>query len=318
MRIFVAGASGVVGRRLVPVLVRAGHQVTGMTRSTQKRGLVASLGAEPVAADALDRAAVLREVTRARPEVVIHEATAIPQDLNLRKFDQRFALTNRLRAEGTDILLAAARAAGAHRFVAQSYTGWPLARTGGPVKTEEDPLDPNPPAVFRTGLAAIRHLEETVSYPSGIAGIVLRYGSFYGPGTSGDWIIDQVRKQRLPIVGNGGAIWSFLHIDDMATATLAAAESDQTGIFNIVDDDPAAASEWIPELARIAGAKPPRHVPKWLARLLIGEAGVLMVTEARGASNQKARSRLGWSPGWKSWRDGFRDQVNRQKQTLAA
>jgi nucleoside-diphosphate-sugar epimerase len=318
MRIFVAGASGVVGRHLLPVLVKAGHQVTGMSTSENKRGLVESLGAHHVAADALDREAVLREVTRARPDVVIHQATAIPQELNLRKFEQQFDLTNRLRSQGTDNLLAGARAAGARKFIAQSYAGWPYARVGGPVKTEEDPLDPNPPAVFRTGLAAIRHLEDTVSNAAGIQGIVLRYGSFYGPDSSGVWIVEQVRKHDLPIVGDGGAVWSFLHMDDMASATLAAAEGNQTGIFNVVDDDPAAVSVWIPELARIVHARPPARVPAWIARLAIGEAGIIMMTEARGSSNQKAKSQLGWSPRWKSWRDGFRDQVAQERQARVA
>jgi len=318
MRIFVAGASGVVGRHLLPVLVKAGHQVVGMSHSAGKRQLIESLGAEHVTADALDRGAVWREVTRARPNVVIHQATAIPQELNLRKFDQQFALTNRLRAEGTDILLAAARAAGARRFIAQSYAGWPYARVGGPVKTEDDPLDPNPPEVFRTSLTAIRHLETTVSNTAGIQGVVLRYGSFYGPDSSGVWMVDQIRKHRLPVVGSGAAVWSFLHMDDMASATLAAAEGNQTGLFNIVDDEPAAASVWIPELARIVGAKPPSHVPAWIAKMAIGEAGVIMMTEARGSSNQKAKAKLGWSPRWKSWRDGFRDQVNSERVTLVA
>ena len=318
MRIFVAGATGVVGRHLLPVLVKAGHQVTGMSTSESKRRLVESLGAHHVTADALDREAVLREVTRARPDVVIHQATAIPQELNLRKFEQQFDLTNRLRSEGTDNLLAAALAAGARRFVAQSYAGWPYARVGGPIKTEEDPLDPNPPAVFRTGLAAISHLETAVSQASGIQGIVLRYGSFYGPDSSGVWIIEQIRKHGLPVVGDGGAVWSFLHMDDMASATLAAAEGSQTGIFNIVDDDPAPASVWIPELAKLVHAKPPAHVPAWIARLAIGEAGIIMMTEARGSSNQKAKSQLGWSPRWKSWRDGFRDQVAQEQHTQVA
>ncbi|HEX7288253.1 MAG TPA: NAD(P)-dependent oxidoreductase [Candidatus Angelobacter sp.] len=318
MRVFVAGASGVVGRSLLPVLVKAGHHVIGMTRSPQKRELVQSLGAEHVAADALDQQAVARLVQSARPDVVIHESTAIPRDLNLRRFERDFALTNRLRSEGTDNLLAAALNAGVRRFIAQSYTGWPYARTGGPVKTEEDTLDPNPPAAFRTTLAAIRHLETRVTKTQGIEGIVLRYGAFYGPGTSGEFILEQVRKRALPIVGNGGAVWSFIHLDDVATATLAAVTGGEPGIYNIVDDEPAAVSVWLPELARIVGAPPPKRVPAWLARFAIGQAGVIMMTQARGASNRKAKSRLGWSPRWKTWRDGFRHEAQAEKQTLAA
>ena len=318
MRVFVAGASGAVGKRLIPELVKAGHKVIGMTRSAEKRELVQSIGAEHVAADALDRQAVLREVRRARPDVVVHEMTAIPKVLNLRSFDREFALTNKLRTEGTDNLLEAAQAAGARRFVAQSYAGWPYARVGGQIKTEEDPLDPDPPAAFRTSLAAIRHLEATVTQTPGIEGIALRYGSFYGPGTSGEWMLDQVRKHRLPIVGTGAAVWSFIHVDDVATATLAAVEDGDPGIYNIVDDEPATVSEWLPELARIVHAKPPMRIPVWIARFAIGEAGVILMTEARGASNQKAKSRLGWEPRWRTWRDGFRHEVELEQRRVAA
>ena len=318
MRILVAGASGVVGRSLLPVLITAGHTVFGMTSSAKKRSLVESLGAQHIAADALERQAVLREVARIRPEIVVHELTAIPPAINLRKFEEQFALTNRLRTEGTDNLLAAALASGARKLIAQSYAGWPYARVGGPVKTEDDPLDPNPPEVFRSGLAAIRHLESTVPQARGIEGIVLRYGSFYGPGTSGAWMLDQVRKHRLPIIGTGGAVWSFIHIDDVATATLAAVERGKPGLYNIVDDDPAPVSVWIPELAKIVGAKPPMRVPAWLARLMVGEAGVIMMTEARGSSNQKAKAALGWTPRWKSWREGFRHEAELEQEKIAA
>jgi nucleoside-diphosphate-sugar epimerase len=318
MRVLVAGASGVVGRNLLPVLVKAGYTVFGMSRSADKRVLVESLGAQHVVADALNRQAVSREVARVRPDIVVHELTAIPQELNLRKFDQQFALTNRLRTEGTAHLLEAALAAGARKFIAQSYAGWPYARVGGPIKTEDDPLDPNLPAVFRTSIAAIRYLESAVPQAKGINGIVLRYGSFYGPGTSGEWMLDQIRKRRLPIIGAGGAIWSFIHIQDVATATLAALENGKPGIYNIADDEPAAVSIWLPDLARLVGAKPPRHVPVWLARLLVGDAGVLMMTEARGSSNQKAKSTLGWTPRWKSWREGFRSEAESEQRKLAA
>ena len=318
MRVLVAGASGVVGRSLLPVLVKAGYTVFGMNRSADKRGQVEAMGAEHIAADALDRQAVIGAMTRVRPDIVIHELTAIPQALDLRKFEQQFALTNRLRTEGTANLLEAALAAGARKFMAQSYAGWPYARVGGPVKTEDDPLDPNPPDVFRTGLAAIRYLESSVPQAKGIEGVVLRYGAFYGPGTSGAWMLDQVRKHRLPIIGSGGAVWSFIHIDDVASATLAAVENAKPGIYNIVDDDPAPVSVWIPELAKIVGAKPPMHVPAWIARFMVGEAGIIMMTEARGSSNQKAKSTLGWTPRWKSWREGFRNEAKSERSRLAA
>jgi nucleoside-diphosphate-sugar epimerase len=318
MRVLVAGASGVVGRSLLPVLIKAGYTVFGMTSSAKKRPLVESLGAQHIAADALDRQAVLREVARVRPEIVINELTAIPPALNLRKFEEQFALTNRLRTEGTDYLLEAALASGARKIIAQSYAGWPYARVGGPVKTEDDPLDPDPPEVLRTGLAAIRHLESTVPQARGIEGIVLRYGSFYGPGTSGAWMLDQVRKHRLPIIGTGGAVWSFIHIDDVAAATLAAVEGGKPGLYNIVDDDPAPVSVWIPELAKIVGARPPMHVPAWIARFMVGEAGIIMMTEARGSSNQKAKATLGWAPRWKSWREGFRHEAELEQEKIAA
>ncbi len=318
MRIFVAGASGAIGKPLIPVLVKAGHQVIGMTRSPQKRELVESLGAQHVAADALDPQAVMREIEAAQPDVIIHEMTAIPQDLNLRRFDQQFALTNRLRSEGTDNLLAAGLAVGARKFIAESYAGWPYQRVGGPVKTEDDPLDPDPPKVFRRTLGAIRHLETRATGTPEVEGIVLRYGSLYGPGTSSDWMLDQIRKHRLPVVGKGNAVWSFIHVDDAATATLAAVESGAPGIYNIVDDEPAAVSEWLPGLARMIGAKPPLHIPAWIARLAIGDAGVILMTEARGSSNQKARRALNWKPRWTTWRDGFQKEAKTARLPLAA
>jgi nucleoside-diphosphate-sugar epimerase len=229
--------------------------------------------------------------------------------MNLRKFDRAFEATNRLRREGTDNLVAAARAAGARRLVAQSFAGWPYAREGGPVKSEEDPLDPNPPAGFRNTLDAIRYLEATVLGAGGLEGLALRYGPFYGPGTSigvGGSIVEDVRRRRVPVVGSGAGIWSFLHIDDAAQATLAAIERGPAGIYNIVDDEPAPVSEWLPALSAAIGAKPPRRVPAWLARPAIGKHGVVMMTEIRGASNAKAKRELGWQPTWTSWREGFR------------
>jgi nucleoside-diphosphate-sugar epimerase len=308
MRIFLAGATGAVGQPLIPLLVAAGHSVVGMTRSADKADAVRSAGAEPAVADALDPEAVMAAVRAAEPEVVVHELTAIPPRLNIRKIGEQFALTNRLRREGTDNLLAAARATGAKRFVAQSFCGWPYAREGGPVKTEEDPLDPDPPQAMRDILDAIRHLETTVPGAEGIEGVVLRYGPFYGPGTSlgeGGSMLKDVRRRRMPVVGNGKGVWSFCHIDDAARATVAAIDKGAPGIYNIVDDDPAQVSEWLPVLAQAAGGKPPRRVPAWLARLMVGPAAVAMMTEARGASNAKAKRELGFEPRWKSWRQGF-------------
>ena len=321
MRIFIAGATGAVGRRLVPLLVSGGHQVTGMTRSPGKAAWLRAAGAEPVVADALDRDDVLRVVTAARPEVVVHQLTDLSGMTNLRKFDAGFAATNRLRTEGTGHLLAAARAAGARRLVAQSFAGWPFARVGGPVKTEDDPLDPDPPAGLRRTLDAIRQLEAAVVGAEGIEGLVLRYGGFYGPGTSageGGYVLDELRRRRFPIVGAGTGVWSFVHIDDAAAATVAAVERGAPGIYQIVDDDPAPVAEWLPALAAAAGARPPRRVPVWAARLLAGEHGVVLMTEARGASNTKAKRELGWRPVYPSWRQGFRTGLGDHREVSTA
>jgi 2-alkyl-3-oxoalkanoate reductase len=309
MRIFVAGSTGALGRRLVPLLAADGHEVTAMTRTAGKAAGLRAAGAEPVVADALDHDAVLRAVCEARPEVVVHQATALAGVTNLRRFDKGFAATNRLRTEGTDHLLEAARAAGARRFVAQSYAGWPFARTGGPVKTEEDPLDPEPPAQVRRTLDAIRHQEAAVGGADGLEGLVLRYGGFYGPGTSvgvGGYMLDDLRRRRFPIVGAGTGVWSFVHIDDAASATAAAVDRGEPGIYQVADDDPAPVSDWLPALAAAVGAPPPRRLPAWLGRLLGGEHVVVLMNEVRGASNAKARRELGWLPAWPSWRQGFR------------
>jgi nucleoside-diphosphate-sugar epimerase len=321
MRIFVAGATGALGRRLVPLLVSAGHQVTAMTRSPGKTAGLRAAGAAPVVADALDRDDLLRVVAAARPEVVVHQLTDLAGTTNLKKFDAGFAATNRLRTEGTDNLLAAARAAGARRLVAQSFAGWPFARLGGPVKTEEDPLDPDPPAELRRTLDAIRHLEAAVLGAEGIEGVVLRYGGFYGPGTSagvGGYLLDDLRRRRLPIVGAGTGVWSFIHIDDAAAATVAAVERGAPGLYQIVDDDPAPVSEWLPALAEAAGARPPRRVPVWAARLLAGEHGVILMTEIRGAGNAKAKRELGWRPAYPSWRQGFRTGLGDHREASSA
>jgi nucleoside-diphosphate-sugar epimerase len=312
MRVFVAGASGAIGRRLLPLLVRAGHAVVAMTRSPAKTTAIRAAGAVPVVADALDEATVMTVVKSAEPEVVVHQLTAIPPRFNFRRFDREFALTNRLRTEGTDHLVAAARAVSARRFVAQSFAGWPYARAGGPVKTEADPLDSEPPAAFRRTLEAIRHLEATVLEAGGPEGLVLRYGAFYGPGTSlgeGGSILDDVRHRRLPIVGGGTGVWSFIHIDDAAAATSAAIERGAPGVYNMVDDDPAPVSEWLPVLAAAVGARAPRHIPAFLARVAIGEHGVALMTKTRGASNAKAKRELGWRPRYSSWRTGFREAL---------
>jgi nucleoside-diphosphate-sugar epimerase len=312
MKVFVAGATGALGRQLVPQLVAAGHEVTGMTRSASKQDLVRSLGAQPAVADALDPDQVASAVAKAEPEVIVHEMTAIPSIRNPRRSGIAFAQTNRLRTEGTDHLLAAARAVGARRFLVQSFAGWPFARIGGPVKSEEDPLDEAPPKQVREILAAIRHLERAVTGADWIEGIALRYGGFYGPGTSislepGADQVEMVRKRRLPIVGEGTGIQSFIQIEDAAAATAAAVERGKPGVYNIVDDEPAPAAEWVPALAEAVGAKPPRRLPRWLTRLVAGEATVVMMTEVRGASNAKAKRELGWDLRYPSWRQGFRE-----------
>lgn len=304
MKIFVAGAAGAIGRQILPQLAARGHQVTATTRSPGKAAILRELGAEPVVIDGLDAVAVGEAVARAEPEVVIHQMTSLAGSFNLRNFDKMFAVTNQLRTEGTDHLLAAAVAAGVRRFVAQSYTGWSNTRSGGPVKTEEDPLDPSPPAMQRESLTAIRHVERVVPAASPVQGIVLRYGSFYGPGASDDFV-DLIRKRRVPVIGDGAGVWSFLHIRDAAAATIAALEHGAPGVYNVVDDEPASVAEWLPYVARAVGAKAPRRVPVWLGRLAAGEVGVSMMTQIRGSSNAKAKRELGWRPAWPSWREGF-------------
>jgi nucleoside-diphosphate-sugar epimerase len=306
MRVFVAGATGAIGRQLVPRLVAAGHDVHGMTRSEAKQALLSELGAVPVVADALDPGQVAEAVDRARPDAIVHELTAIGA-VDMRHFDRDFALTNRLRTEGTDHLLAAGQAVGVTRFVAQSNIGL-YAGTGAAVKSEEDPLRPPPAREMRSMVAAIRHLEEAVLGADWTEGIVLRYGAFYGPGTSlapGQERFEMVRRRRFPVVGDGGGVWSFIHIADAADATVAAIERGRRGVYNVVDDDPAPVAEWLPALARTLGAKKPMRVPRFIARLFAGEAGAVMMTELRGASNAKAKRELAWRPAHPSWRQGF-------------
>lgn len=312
MKVFIAGATGAIGKQLVPMLVERGHEVTGMTRTSAKQDLIRGLGARPVVADALDPEGVARAVAEAEPEVVIHQLTAIDASRFGRSLDKTFALTNRLRTEGTDHLLAAANAVGARRFIAQSFAGWPFERTGGPIKTEEDPLQASPPKTVSETLGAIKYLEATVTGAEGIEGLALRYGGFYGPGTSlavnpDSEQVEMVRKRRFPIVGNGAGIWSLVHIHDAAAATAAAVEGGEPGLYNVVDDEPAPVSVALPELARVIGAPPPRRIPRWLGRLLAGEGMTIMMTEVRGASNAKAKRELGWELRYPSWRLGIRE-----------
>jgi nucleoside-diphosphate-sugar epimerase len=315
MKIFVAGATGVLGRALVPQLVARGHEVVGMTRSASKQDLVRSLGARPVVADALNPDAVAQAVASAEPEVIVHQLTALSGPISIREArhpERSFAatMTNRLRTEATDHLLAAGRAVGARRFVAQSFGAFRFARTGGPVQTEADPLDPTPPAPLRTVQEGYLYLERAVTTIEWGEGLALRYGGFYGPGTAVSLAPDAqiaapIRKRRFPIIGEGGGVHSHVHIEDAAAATAVAVERGQPGIYNVVDDDPAPVREWLPVLAGALEAKPPRRVPRWLGRLLAGEAATVMMTEVRGASNEKAKREFGWQLRYPSWRQGF-------------
>jgi 2-alkyl-3-oxoalkanoate reductase len=321
MKIMLAGASGAIGRSLVPLLVRAGHEVVGMVQRPRSVEVVNALGAEPRTVDALDAEAVLRCFRETRPQVVIHQLTAIPPALDMRHFDRDFALTNLLRTEGTRNLLAAAVDVGATHFLAQSFAGWTYGRShngnkpvatkpGTKLRTEEDPLDADPPAKLRSTLDAQKTLERAVLSELRITGTVLRYGPFYGPHTSiakDGSIVQAVRRRKLPLVGEGAGVWSFVHIEDAASATAAAVESGRGGVYNVVDDEPAPVSEWLSFLAHCAHAQPPRQVSAWMARLLIGEHAVAMMNEIRGVSNAKIKRELGWTPRWPTWRDGFRD-----------
>ncbi|MGJ6968375.1 NAD-dependent epimerase/dehydratase family protein [Streptosporangium sp. G11] len=302
MRVFVAGGAGVLGRRLVPQLVARGHQVTATTTRPAKLGLLEQMGAEAVVMDGLDASSVGQAVTQARPEVIVHQMTAISGKPDIKHFDRWFATTNRLRTEGTDHLLAAAEATDVSHFVAQSYASWNGIRTGGWVKTEEDPLDPTSTG---RGAEAIRHLEDVVLKAGGA---VLRYGAFYGPGATDDQA-ELVRKRQYPVIGNGAGHSSWVHLDDAASATVLAVEQRVKGVFNIVDDEPAPAAEWLPYLAACAGAKPPVRVPVWLAQLLAGRTAVAMMTEGRGFSNAKAKRGLGWRLRYPSWRQGFKEEL---------
>ncbi|QIP83602.1 NAD(P)-dependent oxidoreductase [Streptomyces sp. Tu 2975] len=309
VRVFVAGGAGVLGRRLVPQLVAKGHVVTATTTSAAKLGLLEQLGADAVVMDGLDAAAVGEAVAGARPDAIVHQMTAISTahagKPDMKHMDRWFATTNRLRTEGTDHLLAAAEKAGVSNVVAQSYASWNGIREGGWVKTEEDPLDPMTGTTARPGMEAIRHVDDVVVRAGGAA---LRYGGFYGPGATDDQV-ELVRKRQFPLVGGGTGYSSWVHVDDAASATVLAVEQEAKGVFNIVDDEPAPAAEWLPYLAACAGAKPPMRAPKWLARLLAGDVAVTMMTEGRGFSNAKAKRELGWELRYPSWRQGFRDAL---------
>lgn len=304
MRVLVAGATGAVGRRLVPMLVARGYQVTGTTTRTDAIAAIRAMGAEPVVVDGLDAVAIGQAVANAGPDAIIHEMTALSGRPDPRHFDRWFALTNRLRTEGTQHLLAAAQASGVKRFVAQSFTGWNNSRQGSWIKSEEDPLDPTPVRSQKETLAAIKYLERSV-LEAPLEGIVVRYGALYGPGAS-EALRELLRKRMFPVVGDGAGIVSSVHVDDAASATVAALERGQRGLYNIVDDDPAPSREFIPAIAEALGAKPPLRIPAWLGRLVAGEVAVTMMTEARGSSNAKAKRELGWEPRWPSWREGFR------------
>ncbi len=308
MRVFVTGATGALGRLLVPALIAAGHEVTATTRTPGKVAQLRQAGAEPVVVDGLDREAVIAAVQAAGPEVIVHQMTALAGMRSLRNVDQVFAATNELRTRGTDNLLAAAARAGTRRVIAQSNVV-ANERSGGPVKAEDDPLASRPPSPSSArALAAVKHVEKTVPLEAP-EGIVLRYGSFYGPGAS-EPMVDAVRKRQMPVIGGGTGVWSFIEISDAAAATLAAVEGGAPGVYNVVDSDPASVAEWLPYLAEVAGAKPPLRMPAWLGRLLAGEFVVALMTSVRGSSNEKARKELGWDPQYASWREGFRAWIS--------
>ncbi len=312
MKIFLTGGTGAIGRYLLPLLLENRHEVVALTRSAAKAVRLEEMGATAAIADPLDKQQLTAAVRMAEPEVIIHQLTALSGAGNFKKLDQEFTLTNRFRTEVTDNLLAAARTIGTRRLIAQSFCGWPYARKGGPVKTEDDPLDPKPPESFTKTLAAIRYLEDKLKNVSFLEGVALRYGMFYGPGTGigkGGAVYKMVRKRRIPIVGGGGGVWSFIHIIDAARGTVAALSHGSPGIYNIVDDEPAKVSTWLPVLAQAVGGKPPYKIPHWLGELTIGKAGVSMMTQIRGCSNAKAKRELDWTPVYPSWRIGFVDAL---------
>jgi len=308
MRVLVAGATGAIGRRLVPQLVAHGHQVTATTRGADKVQWLRAMGADPVIVDGLDGAAVGQAVARAEPDVIVHQMTSLAGRADLRHFDRWFAGTNALRTRGTQHLLAAARASGVRRFVAQSYTGWTNAREGGPVKTEDDPFDARPAKAQAETMAALQFVEKAV-LDAPVDGLVLRYGNFYGPGSS-DSLVQLVRARKMPIIGDGAGVWSWCHLDDAAGGTVAALEAGLRGIYNVTDDEPARVADWLPYLATLVGSKPPLHVPVWAARIAAGEVATRWMTEGRGSSSAKLRAAVTWRPTWATWREGFRGLVS--------
>ncbi len=319
MDVFIAGSTGVIGRRLVRALVARGHEVTALTRRADAADEMRRMGASSAMADALDRQGLSRAVAAASPDVVVHQLTALRGVHNFRNFDRVFAATNELRTRGTDNLLSAARGAGARRFIAQSYGSWIYQPTGAAQKTEGDPLDPAPPRKQRKSLDAIRHLEEAVTSAKDIQGVILRYGSFYGPGTSiaaEGSVVRQVKKGRVPVIGDGAGVWSFLHVEDAVSATIKAIEDGGSGIYNIADDHPAPVSDWLPALAAAVGAPRPRRIPLWLGRVVAGEVPVSLFTRIRGMSNQKAKRELGWTLRYESWKDGFRSGLDEPHFTV--
>ena len=312
MRILLAGASGAIGQYLIPQLITEQHEVIGAFRNPAHTDRVQSLGATPLFLDALDGKAVDKALAEIKPQVVIHQLTAIPAHLDLRHIDRDFEATNRLRTEGTRNLATAAVKAGVEIFIAQSFAGWPYAPRGIMLKTEEDDLDPSPTPKLKAMLDAIETLEHTVLREKGFTGIVLRYGPLYGPGSNiahDGAMVEEIRAHKVPVVGQGTGVWSFLHLHDAATATVAALAHAKPGIFNIVDDDPAPVVDWLPYLAECVGAKPPMHVPAMAAKFLIGEHAVILMNDIRGVSNEKARNELNWTPKWSSWRQGFREAL---------
>jgi len=302
MHVYIAGGTGAIGQRLVPQLVARGHRVTSTTRDARRIELIERMGAEAVVVDALDSAAVGESVAKAEPDAVVHQLSALSGKLDVKHFDRSFAMTNRLRTEGLDHLIAAAQASGVPHVVTQSYTGWPNIRSGSWVKDEEDPLDPEPPRAQRETLDGIRYLEDATQK---VDGTVLRYGGFYGDASNA--MVPVIRKRQFPLAGGGTGYTSFVHLDDAASATVLALEKGTRGVFNIVDDEPAPASEWLPYLAECVGAKPPMRLPLWVARLAGGEVAVSMLTRTRGSSNARAKRELGWELRWPSWRQGFKD-----------
>jgi nucleoside-diphosphate-sugar epimerase len=308
MRAFIAGSTGAIGKFLVPLLIENGHDVIALIRRAEKAPALEAMGAKVALADPLNVKELTAAIVKSEPEVIIHQLTALVGVGNLKKFDEEFVQTNRFRTEATATMLAAAEMVGTRRFIAQSFCGWPFAREGGPIKTEEDPLDPNPPASFSKSLAAIRYLEDTVRKTTDVQALALRYGNFYGPGTgiaNDGFMVELVRKRKIPIVGNGAGIWSFIHIQDAARATVAAVTHGAPGLYNIVDNEPAPVSSWLPALADAVGAKRPYTVPAWLGKFAIGDGGVSMMTSIRGGSNGKAKQELAWQPIYPSWRRGF-------------